>query len=56
MLFQKKRLEINFQVNSHKTQTGIETLISNKIYFQLTVIKKVGDEYYILIPGKNPVV
>ena len=41
-----------FQANDLKKQAGVSILISNKIDFQLKVIKKVKEGHFILIKGK----
>ena len=41
-----------FQLNGSKKQTGIAILISNKINFNLKVIKRVKEGYFICIGGK----
>jgi hypothetical protein len=43
-----KGWKINFQVNGPKKQAGVAILISNKIDFQLKVIKN-GKEGHILL-------
>jgi hypothetical protein len=42
-----------FQANSSKKQAGVAILISNKIEFQLKVIKQDGEEHFIFIKGKS---
>ena len=41
-----------FQANGLKKQAGVAILISNKINFQPSVIKKDKEEHFILIKGK----
>jgi exonuclease III len=41
-----------FQANHLKKQTGVDIIISNKIYFQPKVIKKDKEAHIILIKGK----
>jgi exonuclease III len=41
-----------FQANGMKKQAGVAILISNKIDFQLKVIKKDKEGHFILIKGK----
>jgi exonuclease III len=41
-----------FQANGPKKQAGVAILISNKIDFQLKVIKKDKEGHFILIKGK----
>jgi exonuclease III len=41
-----------FQANGLKKQAGVAILISNKIYFQLKVIKTDKQRQFILIKGK----
>jgi predicted SprT family Zn-dependent metalloprotease len=41
-----------FQANGLKKQAGVAILISNKIDFQPTVIKKDKEGHFILIKGK----
>jgi hypothetical protein len=41
-----------FQANGLKKQARVAILISNKIDFQLKVIKKDKEEHFILIKGK----
>jgi exonuclease III len=41
-----------FQVNGLKKQPGVAILISNKINFQLKVLKKDKEGHFILIKGK----
>jgi hypothetical protein len=41
-----------FQANGPKKQTGVSTLISNKIDFQPKVIKKDKKGHFILMKGK----
>jgi exonuclease III len=41
-----------FQANGLKKHAGVATLILNKIYFQLKVIKKDKEGHFILIKGK----
>jgi exonuclease III len=41
-----------FQANGLKKQAGVDTLISNQIYFQPKVIKKDKEGHFILIKGK----
>jgi hypothetical protein len=47
-----KRWEKFFQLNGSKKQAGVAISITNKIDFQPKVIKKDGEENYILIKGK----
>jgi len=47
-----KGWKIIFQANGLKTQSGVAILISNKIDFQLKVIKKYKKGHFILIKGK----
>ena len=44
--------KIIFQGNGLKKQAGVDTLISNQIYFQPKVIKKDKEGHFILIKGK----
>jgi hypothetical protein len=41
-----------FQANSTNKQTGVAILISNKIDFQLKLIKRYVEGHFILIKGK----
>jgi exonuclease III len=41
-----------FQANALKKQAGVAILISNKIDFQIKVIKKDKEGHFILIKGK----
>jgi len=41
-----------FQANGRKKQAGVAILISNKINFQLKVIKKDKEGHFIFIKGK----
>jgi hypothetical protein len=41
-----------FQANGSRKQAGVAILISNKINFQPSVIKKDKEEHFILIKGK----
>ena len=49
---QSERLETIFQANSLKKQAGVAILVSNKINFQLKVIKKDKEGHFIHIKGK----
>ena len=41
-----------FQANGPRKKAGVAVLISNKINIKLKLIKRYGEEYYILIKGK----
>jgi len=47
-----KGWKTTFQANGRKKQAGIAILISNKINFQLKVIKKYKEGHFIFIKGK----
>jgi hypothetical protein len=49
---QSKGLENAFQANKPKNQSGIATLISNKIDFKPKLLKINWKGYFILIKGK----
>jgi len=49
---QSERLENNFPRNDQKKQAGVAILTSNKINFQLKVIKKDKEGHFIFIKGK----
>jgi len=47
-----KGWKTTFQANGQKKQAGVAILISNKINFQLKVIKKDKEGHFIFIRGK----
>ena len=47
-----KGLAKDFQVNEPSKQAGVAILISNKIGFQPKLIKRYGEQSFILIKGK----
>jgi len=47
-----KGWKTTFQLNGRKKQAGVAILISNKVNFQLKVIKKDKDGHFIFIKGK----
>jgi hypothetical protein len=49
---QNKGLQKVFQVNGPKRQALVAILISDKIVFQLKLVKSDGEEHFILIKGK----